>query len=199
MPSRRGVLLVVLVVAGCGSTSVAHEAREQPKAESTFQAEAKAACADFPRRLNRIRRTTAAESDLIWLRLADEWGVTLQKLRRLDPPPAKERRFRTMLAYFDRAVRAARAVPKAEGEEVLAPIVGVLDQGGKGATIARSLGLLRCSAVPPEPTAAERARGERYLERQVRRQFERMKDLPRLDQPTHPAGVGPGIKAPPGP
>jgi hypothetical protein len=201
MPSRRGLLLlVVLVAAGCGSTPVAQERPAVAnKNGSAFDVEAKRACTGLQRGLSRVQRTIPAESPRVWSELADTWETTVERLRDLDPPPEKRPRFKKMLGYFDNAIRAARLVPRAEDELVLAPIVAVMQQGGKGATIAQSLGLLSCSAVLPEPTAGERARWKEHVLRETRREFERGRRLPRLDQPAHPAGVRPRVEPTPRP
>jgi hypothetical protein len=98
-----------------------------------------------------------------------------------------------MLVYFGRAVRAAKAVPSAAGEMVLAPIAAMLDQGGKGATIAKSLGLLSCSTVPPAPTKQELARWRKHMERAARQELRKV-----LDQAAHAPRVRPRVKASPG-
>lgn len=193
MPSRRGLLLVVLVAAGCGSTTLAQERPVQNR--PTFRTEARKACAGLERRLSRVAKSNG---DRVWVELADAWTPTLDKLRELDAPPELRPRFQRMLAHFDNAVRAARAIPGAEDELVLAPIAALMEQGGKGATIARSLGLLRCSAVPPEPTAAERERANDYLLREARRAFEPKPGFRRLDQAAHPGRMRPRIEASPG-
>jgi hypothetical protein len=167
------------------------------KSSSTFHAAAKHECAGLQRGLSRVQRTIPAESPRVWSELADVWEATVDRLRKLDPPPAQRSRFRKMLAHFDNATHAARLVPRAQDELVLAPIVAVMQQGGKGATIAQSLGLLSCSAVLPEPTAGERARWKEYVLREARREFERGRRLPRLDQAAHPGRVRPRIEPSP--
>jgi hypothetical protein len=203
VPRRLGFLFVVIVLlAGCGSAEVAAEkhantkaaALEPKKNRNTFRAEAKAACAGLHRRLVRLEKGKASP-DHVLVEVADAWDASLRKLRRLDPPLRDRRRFRQMLVYFGRAVRAIRAVPTAEGEMVLAPIAAMLDQGGKGATIAQSLGLLTCSAAPPAPTKHELERWRKHMERAARKQFAQ---LPRLDQPAHPGRVRPRVEAAPG-
>ena len=190
MPSRHGLFLLVLLVAGCGSSPVATEGQ----ALQSFKAEAKRACASLPHRLSRIQQTTPAKSDRIWLEFADAWEATLRRLRELEPPARQRDRFLQMLAHFDNAVRAARAVPSADGELVLAPIAGVIDQGGKGATIAHSLGLLECSAVPPEPTEEQMEQARERIEQAFR---EQLRKVPRLYQPAHPRRVRPRIETAP--
>ena len=203
MPRRLGFLFVLIVLlAGCGSAEVAAEepagtraaALEPKDIRKTFRAEARAACAGLHRRLVRLENGKPSPNRVL-VEVADAWDATLRKLRRLDPPPQDRRRFRQMLVYFGRAVRAVRAVPSAEGEMVLAPIAAMLAQGGKGATIAQSLGLLSCSAAPPAPTKQELERWRKHIERAARKQFAQ---LPRLDQAAHPRRVRPRIEAAPG-
>jgi hypothetical protein len=176
VPRRLGFLLFVFVLlSGCGSAQVAAEKQADPEAaapdpntnRNTFRADARAACAGLRRRLVRLEKGKASP-DHVLVEVADAWDATLGKLRRLDPPPRDRRRFRQMLVYFSRAVRAIRVVPTAEGEMVLAPIAVMLDQGGKGATIAQSLGLLTCSAAPPAPTKQELGRWRKHVERAAR-------------------------------
>lgn len=201
MPRRLGFLFVLtLLLAGCGSAEVAAEkpaettpaAREPKKTPSTFRADAKAACAGLHRRLVRLEKGKPSP-DRVLAEVAAAWDATLQKLRRLDPPARDRRRFRQMLAYFGRAVRAAKAVPGAEDETAFVAIVGMIDQGGKGATIAQSLGLLSCSAVPPAPTKQELARQRKRLQRAARQDFARL-----LDQAARTRRVRPRVEAPPG-
>jgi hypothetical protein len=119
------------------------------------------------------------------LGLANAWGEAVRELRRLDPPARERAKYRRMLTYFGRAIRAARAVPAARDEMALAAVVGLLDQGGKGARIAESLGLADCSAMPAGPTEQELA--------VLRKQFAKL--VP-LDQAAHAPRVGPRVEAP---
>lgn len=197
MPRRLGfVLVLILLLAGCGSAEVAAEkttttpaALERRKTPSTFRADARAACAGLHRRLVRLEKGSPAP-DRVMVEVAGAWDATLQKLRRLDPPATDRRRFRQMLMYFARAVRALKMLPSTEGEMVLAPIAAMLDQGGKGATIAKSFGLLSCSAVPPAPTKQERERWRKHMERAARQEHGE-----RLDQAARARRVRPRIKA----
>jgi hypothetical protein len=203
MPRRLGFALVlILLLAGCGSAEVAAEkptttttpaALEPRKTPSTFRADARAACAGLHRRLVRLEKGNPSP-DRVMVEVAGVWDATLQKLRRLDPPATERRRFTQMLTYFARAVRALKMLPSTEGEMVLAPIAAMLDQGGKGATIAKSLGLLSCSAVPPAPTKQERERWRKHMERAARQELGK-----RLDQAAHARRVRPRIEAAPGP
>ena len=198
MPRRLGfVLVLILLLAGCGSAEVAAEkptpaTREPKTSPPTFRAEARAACSGLHRRLVRLEKGNPSP-DRVMVEVAGVWDATLQKLRRLDPPATDRRRFRQMLTYFARAVRALKMLPSTEGEMVLAPIAAMLDQGGKGATIAKSLGLLSCSAVPPAPTKQERERWRKHMERAARQELGKL-----LDQAAHARRVRPRIKAAPG-
>jgi hypothetical protein len=201
MPRRPGSLFVlVLLLAGCGSAEVAAEKPTKPapatleprKSPPTFRADARGACAGLHRRLVRLEKGDLAP-DRVVVEVAGVWDATLQKLRRLDPPATDRRRFRQMLAYFARAVRALKMLSSTEGEMVLAPLAATLDQGGKGATIAKSLGLLSCSAVPPAPTKQERERWRKHMERAARQELGKL-----LDQAADPRRVRPRIKAAPG-
>jgi hypothetical protein len=202
MPRRLGsVFALILLLAGCGSAEVAAEkptkatpAAHEPKKSptTTFRADARAACAGLHGRLVRLERGNPTP-DRVMVEVAAAWETTLQKLRRLDPPAHDRRPFRQMLVYFGRAVRALKMLPSAEGENALVPIAGMLDQGGKGATIAKSLGLLSCSAVPPAPTEQELERWRKHMERAARQELGKV-----LDQAANARRVRPRIKAAPG-
>lgn len=125
-------------------------------------------------------KPATAHQRRFWLQLADAWAATIRELRTVDPPTDESRRFDRMLGHFDAAVRAARAVPGA-GEMALVPIAGFVDQGGKGAAIAKSYGLLSCSLAPPAPTKRELEQFRKYVERNAGALFRRTARLPRLE------------------
>jgi hypothetical protein len=185
MPRRLGFLLAVVWLAGCGSTQVASDPPERAAPPTTFRSAVKPVCEKLQRRISRLAVPKRADDPRLLLGLADAWADAVRELRRLDPPASQRAKYRRMLRYFGRAIRAARAVPTARDEMALAAVVGLLDQGGKGARIAESLGLADCSAMPPGPTEQELA--------VVRKQF--AKSLP-LDQAAHAPRVGPRVEAP---
>ena len=189
MPLRIGLLLAVLLLTGCGSTQVAADQPERVAPPGTLRSTAKPVCEKLQRRIARLKVPDRADDPHLLLGLADAWAETVRDLRRLDPPARERAKFRRMLTHFERAIRAARAVPTAEDEMALAAVVGLLDQGGKGATIAQSLGLAACSAFPPGPTKQELAE----LRRLFAKQFAQ---LPPLDQAADARRVGPRVKAP---
>lgn len=184
MPLRLGLLSAALLLAGCASTQVAAEAPERAASPATFRAAARPVCEQLQRRIARLKVPDRPDDPRLLLGLADAWADTVRDLRRLEPPPRQRANFRRMLTHFERAIRAARAVPTAEGELALAAVVGLLDHGGKGGTIAESLGLADCSAFPPGPTKQELA--------ELRKQFAQ---LAPLDQAADAPRVGPRVKA----
>jgi hypothetical protein len=189
MPIRLGLLAAALLLAGCGSTHVAADPPERVASPRTLRAAAKPVCEQLQRRIARLKVPDRADDPRLLLGLADAWAETVRDLRRLHPPARERARFRRMLMHFERTIRAARAVPTAEDELALAAVVGLLDQGGKGATIAQSLGLGDCSVFPPEPTKQELA--------EVRRQFaEQVAKVPPLDQAADLPRIGPRVKTP---
>jgi hypothetical protein len=187
MPRRRVLIfvLVAFLLAGCGSTEVPSrdakaievEPRDAPRA--AFVAEARRICTGLQRRLGARPKPAKGQESRFWLQLADAWAATIRELRTVDPPSEDRRRFERMLGHFDGAVRAARAVPRA-GEMALVPIAGFFDQGGKGAAIAKSYGLLSCSLAPPAPTKRDVEQFRAYVEREAGALFRQTARLPRL-------------------
>ena len=184
MPRRVGLLFAVLLLTGCGSTQVQADRPERVASPGAFRLAAKPVCEKLQRRIARLALPERPDDPRLLLGLADAWADTVRELRRLGPPPRERVRFRRMLTYFERAIRAARAVPTAEDELALAAVVGLLDQGSKGGTIAESLGLADCSAMPAGPTEQELAVLRKQFAKQV------------LDQAADAPRVGPRAKAP---
>ena len=188
MPRRLGLLIAVLVLAGCGSTQVGAERPEPVTSPATFRSDASSVCAGLQRRVAALPLPERPTDPRLLHGLADAWAETVRELRRLDPPAQERAQFRRMLVHFDRAIRGARALPTAEDELGLAAVVGFLDQGAKGSRIAESLGLPDCSALPAAQTERELA--------ELRKEFGRL--LP-LQEPAHARRVGPRVKAPSSP
>lgn len=188
MPRRLGLLIAVLVLAGCGSTQVAAERPEPERSPVTFRSDARSVCAALQRRVAALALPERPDDPRLLHGLADEWAETVRELRRLDPPAQERPKFRRMLEHFDRAIRGARALPTAEDELALAAVVGFLDQGARGSRIAESLGLPDCSALPAAQTERELA--------ELRKRFGSL--LP-LQQPAQARRVGPRVKAPSSP
>jgi hypothetical protein len=92
----------------------------------------------------------------------DTWSDVVGRLRRLEPPAGEKARVGRMLRHFENAIRAARGFSRAEDEGALALFAGLIDQGQKGATIARSYGLDHCSLVPPMPSEKELAESDAF-------------------------------------
>ncbi len=181
--THRTSLLVVLalaaIVTGCGGAPAdTDQATPRPAAQAppakaivdTGRADLVAAatriCARMEDRYADLAKTTTPPTAKQMAAIVNAWAVTVDELHDLAPPPAEARRFKRMLRHFDDAIRAARALPEAEGEMALVPIAAMADSGMKGGTIAHSYGLDECSLFPPAPKPGEL---ERYVEEQMRK------------------------------
>jgi hypothetical protein len=188
MPRRIGLLVVPLLLAGCGSTQVAAEPTERVASPATFRSDARSICGELQDRVARLAVPARSDDPRLLHGIADAWAGAVGELRQLEPPATERRSFRLMLVHFDRAIHAARALPTTDDELAVAAVVGLLDQSAKGARIAESLGLADCSAMPAAAMEHELAA--------LRKQFPRLRPL---DQPAHTRRVGPRVEATAGP
>jgi hypothetical protein len=169
---RRTGLLLVAFLAGCGgSVTSDNEAASNPDPAAATRAElvadAKKICARMEARVAGLVTPSTPPTPNQMLTIIDAWAVTIDELHGLDPPPAEATRFRRMLTHFDKAIRAARALPDADGEMALVPIAAMSDEGMKGGAIAHAYALDECSLFPPAPTQAE---FEQYILEQARKE-----------------------------
>jgi hypothetical protein len=176
--TRRTSFLVLAVLvpalAGCGADDQGEPARNQqarPAAQSTTRAgliaDARRICARMEDRVARLGTPSDPPTPKQMLAIIDAWSVTVDELRKLQPPPAETARFERMLRHFDAAVRAARALPDAKGEQALVPVAAMAHDGMRGGTIAHGYGLDECSLFPPAPS---QAKFERYVLEQARKE-----------------------------
>jgi hypothetical protein len=188
MPRRIGLLVVPLLLAGCGSTQVAAEPPGRVASPATFRSDARSICGELQDRVARLEVPARPDDPRLLHGIADAWAETVRELRRLDPPANERARFHRMLTHFDRAIHAARALPTTDDGLALAAVVGLLDQSAKGARIAESLRVTDCSAMPAAAMEQELAA--------LRKQFPRLRPL---DQAAQTRRVGPRVEAPAGP
>jgi hypothetical protein len=163
---RTTTLVLAAFLAGCGGSAASPDgAKDEPTPHASapagqaagvdFLTDARRVCARLEPRMKRLGTPATPPTDEQLLAALDVWELTLDELRRLKPPAAESKRFRSMLVHFDLSMRAARELPAAEGELSLVPVAVMADQGQKGAAIAQRLGLAQCSAFARAPSDEE--------------------------------------------
>ena len=153
---------LVLVCTACGASDDQGESsggrrpqtgKEAKPTRQAFVRQANAICAEAWKNAAANLRDAPPEEQ--FATAMETWDDLVRELRRLHPPAADEARVTRMLAYFEDAVRAGRRVAAADDESVLAPLAGLVDQGSRGAAIARSYGITACSPLPAKPSTEQ--------------------------------------------
>lgn len=160
---------LALACTACGGGSEQREdavrsERSAPSQEQSsraeFVAKARAICATAGGPVPPGLRDSTPQAQL---KIAmDAWSQVVRELRKLDPPPGEEARVDRMLRHFENAIRAGRQASTADDESALPVFAGLFDQASKGAAIAASYGLERCSPVPPMPSGEDLAENEAF-------------------------------------